>query len=1094
MGNVFETIEVEVKQAKRDIATMFDDLQVNAPEIAASIAEEFNTSFRSALPDPKDIQAQINLNSLISEFKSSFPEMGNEMQKAFKTGDIATFYRKFGDEGMKNLQNFMKDKQGFGGMKDWLKPGGKGEQSAVNFRKQLESFEPAAQKTTKVVANWGNMFASLGQSLLSFINLKSLFDYVVEYDNKLSNIKREFAIPASSFGKADAAMQSLVRKGVQFGLSMDDSFNLVKNLGDEAKSTNVQYLAQTAEMLAAIPRATGMAVGTVGEIAGKMMFFGASSEQAKKSFFSIQQNAYKFGLNINKVGKIFNDTFPRFARMGFKGGEESLARMAAKAERMGMDLNKTLDMSDKFLDLNTALEASADLSLLGGAASQVSFTDLMRAAEEGGDALIDITGRMTSDIGKIGSDGLVKFTGMDRRRLRAIAEATGQDVEQLTNQLTTKLQDKAKLAALPIGLKMNDEQKEFLLSKMVNKGGKWQIEGIDGIKELNKLTPEMIDAQLHAGENERKNAERRAVQTESFQEKLNKTMEELKAEMLKFTPFLQRLGGIFDRVMNKFDVFAKFIGDTFGAKAGYWAKPMAILGAVLLLTFPKTVFALLGGIGKLIRLPYDLAKGAYNVGQKIGGFFKKGSAATETAVETAGGSKDVAGKASNTMAENNQKLGQQKNIFARILDGIKNIFRSFFSMIRSIINGIGSIITSALQVLRNVGTKLVNTVADILNSIVNFIRTVGTNIINSLSQLLTSMLNLLRTNGPLLVNTVSKILGSIIQMIGTRGPALINALSKVLGSTIQLIRTQGTALANALGKVGKAVVDNFFKVVDSVFKGLAQASSSLPAILNNVGKAIGSFFSGMSAGMVTFAQAMATPTLLFGLPVGLIVLAMAMGIAAAIRIAGPGIKAIGEGFAALGKGIGAAAPAIEAGANAISNIFTGIAKVLQTVGNVIVQIIREVASSIMKMSSIPATKLITVAYGITAVATALGLFGGGSMFAGLGQAIGNFFGGDPVKKLTAFANINGANLINVGNGIKLIAISLKNLGTVSFGGFAEQLSKLGNLSTGPLGNLSKLSTIGGNIGKGVAAIVAVAKSLQSIPAIDLNFSCIFAIV
>jgi len=380
LGSMFKQIQIEVEQTTRDISTMFSDLEASAPEIAANISEEFNSSFRNALPDPKDIQAQINLNSLISEFKASFPEMGNEMQKAFKTGDIATFYTKFGDEGMKNLQRFMKDKKGFGGMKDWLKPGGEGEKSAINFRKQLESFEPAAQKTTKVIFNWGSLFKQVGNNILNYINLRSIIDHIMEFDNRLSNIKREFGVPAKGFGKADAAMQSMVKKGTQFGLTMEQSFGLVKNIAEEARTNNIQNVAETAKALAAIPQATGMAAETVGDIAGKMMFFGANSDRAKHAFISMQQSANRFGVNVTRVGKVFADVFPKYARMGFKGGEESLAKMAAKAEKMGMDLGKTLDMSDKFLDLNTALEASADLSLLGGAASQVSFTDLMRAA------------------------------------------------------------------------------------------------------------------------------------------------------------------------------------------------------------------------------------------------------------------------------------------------------------------------------------------------------------------------------------------------------------------------------------------------------------------------------------------------------------------------------------------------------------------------------------------------------------------------------------------------------------------------------------------------------------------------------------------
>lgn len=625
IGQIFDQVEVEVEQASRDIASMFDDLAVNAPEIAAEIAEEFNGSFRNALPDSKDIQAKINLNDIISQFKAQFPEMGVEMQKAFKTGDIANFYKKFGDEGMKNLQRFMKDKKGFDGLKEWFKKGGEGEKSAENFRKKLEEFEPAAQKTTKVVANWGNLFRQIGDNILNHINLRGMIDYVMEFDNKLSNIKREFGIPAEGFGKADAAMQGMVKQGVKFGLTMEQSFQMVKNLGDSAKSNNVQFLAETSQALAAIPQSTGMAVETVADLAGKMMFFGASSEQARKSFTSIQNASHRFGLNITKVGKTFSDVFPRFARMGFKGGEESLARMAAKAEKMGVDLNKTFDMSEKFLDLNTALEASADLSLLGGMASQVSFTDLMRAAEEGGEALMDLTNKMTSDIGKIGPDGLVKLTGMERRRLQAIAQATGQDTENLVNQLTSRLQDQAKMASLPPGVfdRLGPEEKDFLLSKMVNKGGKWKFEGLSGIQDLKTLTPQMIQAQMNAGAMERKNAEIRAQQTQSYQETMTAFIEGLKAEMLKFRPLLDSLKKVFLLLQRGLDGFEKFIGNIFGAKAGSWAKPLLILSSVLMLTMgPSAIAKFFGSMFKFFATPIkSLLSG---LGSKIGSIFKGG--------------------------------------------------------------------------------------------------------------------------------------------------------------------------------------------------------------------------------------------------------------------------------------------------------------------------------------------------------------------------------------------------------------------------------------------------------------------------------------
>lgn len=609
LSQVFDTIEVEVEQAKRDIATMFDDLEATAPEIAASIGEEFNSSFRNALPDPKDIQAQINLNDIISQFKASFPEMGNEMQKAFKTGDIATFYKKFGDEGMKTLRNFLGDKKGFDGLKDYFKPGGAGQKDTTKFRQQLESFEPAAQKTTKVIANWGNLFRQIGNNILNYIGIGKIIKNLLDFDNKLSNIKREFQLPTASFGKASSAMSGLVKYGAQFGLDNEKSFKLVKDIGEYAKSTNIQNLAATAKQVAAVSDATGIALETVGQLTGQMMFFGASASRARGAFVDIQKSAARFGLNVTQVAKKFQDVFPRYARMGFKGGEESLAKMAAKAEKMGVDLNKALDMSDKFLDINSALEASADLSLLGGAASQVSFIDLMKAAQEGGDALIDITAKMTSDIGKLDKSGKLQLTLIDRQKMKAIAEATGQDIESLTNQRQSKLQDLAKQAAIPPGVfnSLSPEERDFLLSKTVNQGGKWQFEGLGGLQDLKGVTKGNIQAMMNKANSDAQNMEKAAKSRQSLEEKLTNLANEILAQFTAFQPYLEMLKHALDKLRAMFVRFGQVITSVFGPKYGSWVKTMLLLGGILMLTFGPTAMLKFAGIlTKGIVAPFKL--------------------------------------------------------------------------------------------------------------------------------------------------------------------------------------------------------------------------------------------------------------------------------------------------------------------------------------------------------------------------------------------------------------------------------------------------------------------------------------------------------
>lgn len=556
LSEVFEEVEVEVQQAKRDIATMFDDLAATAPDVAQELANEFNTSFTNALP--KDF-AKMDWGPLMDKFRDSVPEMADELEAAMQTGDIANFYKKFGDEGMQQMREFFKDKKGFGGLKDWLKKGGQGEKSADNFRQKLESFEPAAQKTTTVIANWGNMFRQIGDNILNYIGIGKIIKNLLDFDNKLSNIKREFQIPTASFGKASAAMSGLVRYGAQFGLDNEKAFKLVKDIGEYAKTTNIAALAATAQQVAAVSDATGIALETVGQLTGQMMFFGANAEKARGAFTSIMKSSSRFGLNVTKVAKQFQDVFPRFARMGFKAGEESLARMAAKAEKMGTDINKLLDASDKFLDINSALEASADLSLLGGAAGQVAFTDLMRAAQDGPEAMDKILTQMTSDIGKLNKDGKLQLSMIDRQRINSIAQASGEDVESLTNRINSRLQDQAKKAAIPPGVfnSLSDEEKDFLLSKVTNVGGKWKFEGLGGLTDLKNVSKDNIQGMLRNANSQAKNIETAAKSRQSLEEKLTNLANTILAEFTKFQPYLELLKKMLDKLYSMFSNFGK---------------------------------------------------------------------------------------------------------------------------------------------------------------------------------------------------------------------------------------------------------------------------------------------------------------------------------------------------------------------------------------------------------------------------------------------------------------------------------------------------------------------------------------------------------
>jgi hypothetical protein len=213
----------------------------------------------------------------------------------------------------------------------------------------------------------------------------------------------------------------------------------------------------------------------------------------------------------------------------------------------------------------------------------------------------------------------------------------------------------------------------------------------------------------------------------------------------------------------------------------------------------------------------------------------------------------------------------------------------------------------------------------------------------------------------------------------------------------------------------------------------------LKSIGTGAGQAIGGFFQGMTSGLLAFANAMATPTPLFGLPAGLIIVGMAMGIAKALEIAAPGIKALTPLLLGLASIVGDTfVKAMYAAGPVITAIFEGMGNVITSVGSSISEVITTVTDSIYKLSSLPAENLFTLGAGLTAVAAGLATFTGGQVVSSIGGAISSGIsfltgsgGGDIFSKLTEFSN--KANQLNmVANSVRNLSSALAEMAGITF--------------------------------------------------------------
>jgi len=360
----------------------------------------------------------------------------------------------------------------------------------------------------------------------------------------------------------------------------------------------------------------------------------------------------------------------------------------------------------------------------------------------------------------------------------------------------------------------------------------------------------------------------------------------------------------------------------------------------------------------------------------------------------------------------------------KILLGIERLLTSLDRVLQRALSVVSNFLNTAIQILETVGSKLIDTVVRLFEKILQGIERLLTSLdsllqkaLSVVGNFLNKAIEILETVGSKLIDTVFKLGEKIIEGLNK----LVTALRPLGQNLLTLIGDILRGVAKIIVDVGNVIAEGVMKIVNTIMKGLAEASNSLPTIAGNIGKALGAFLQGLGTGLLAFAQMMATPTPLFGLPAGLIIVVLALGLALAARIAAPAIESLGTMFEGLGKMFEGLAPLIEKAGGAIKNVLEGFGDVIRSVGDAISKIILSMAVSIKELSHIDPTRLVLIAGGITAIATALAAFGGGSVVGAIGGALAKAIDEKPAEKIKSFTEIDTDKLFVVAEGLTEIA-------------------------------------------------------------------------
>lgn len=411
------------------------------------------------------------------------------------------------------------------------------------YNEALEDSNITSKKGLTIMNGLNEMSESFRNSAI-----KAVFDW-----DKISNsVQRDSGILLSEMNSmANADFTSGMAR---FGMSLTEAGQMVGEIGEELQTTSMAT-KDMALAWGAVSMATGVSTKEVAEMGANLIKMGYSTEQVNEYFEEANGEAKMLGVNSRKVLQSINRNLKKMRSFGFVEGEKSLARMAARAEQLRINIDEVFDVAERARTIEGAMQMAADLQLAAGSFSKLNPMDLLAAARKGPAEMLDILSKMGSDIGRLNDDGTFSVDPIDGDRLRMVAEATGYSYDSLFAGIERNALDAAKTVGLALdfdsmaeGLDMDPEMLKSSFADMLESDGNGGfVLTTDGKKFLEKndidslanVNTDNLKKAFEIKQEETKNIEEQAASNMAFRQSMDAFVASLTNTLTVFQPLLE---------------------------------------------------------------------------------------------------------------------------------------------------------------------------------------------------------------------------------------------------------------------------------------------------------------------------------------------------------------------------------------------------------------------------------------------------------------------------------------------------------------------------------------------------------------------------
>ena len=340
----------------------------------------------------------------------------------------------------------------------------------------------------------------LGDAVFKNIDPKTITDAVQKVDDSAVKITKYFGQGREHIQNIKTSMADAVISVNKLGGDFEDIVNLqesaAKNLG-----RNVVLASESYEKLYAAQQ-------VVGEQNSSFLFdlknVGISMYQATKQVEDVVNRAREIGVSAQAVTSEVSSNLDMLNKYTFKGGVDGLAKMAAQAVNMRINIRDISQTIDQAFNPESAIEMAASLQRLGVAQSDLlDPLKLMDLAQNDPAELQNQIAEMSKQFVQLNEKGQFEIMPGAKRQMMEIEKSLGMSQGSLAKMAlsSAELGDKMSKIRFPEGA-FSEEQKTFIANMAeMGEGGEYKIT-IDG-KSMN-LEDAMTKVQSMSAEDQKK--------------------------------------------------------------------------------------------------------------------------------------------------------------------------------------------------------------------------------------------------------------------------------------------------------------------------------------------------------------------------------------------------------------------------------------------------------------------------------------------------------------------------------------------------------------------------------------------------------------